>query len=96
MATRSEYMAQKKAKTEELIKEIIVFRQILFKIGCDDAAENEKVFVEVLNEYDFTNSYGKPLTYMGYRQMMERADQDMIRDFVLSLQHEPVAKLLPF
>lgn len=96
MATRSEYMAQKKAKTEELIKEIIVFRNLLFKMGCDEAAENEKVFVEVLNAHDFTNSYGKPLTYMGYRQMMERADQKMIRDFIESMQHEPLAALLPF
>ena len=96
MAARSEYMASKKAKTEEIIKEIIVFRQILFKMGCDEAAENEKVFVEVLNDYGFRSSYGKELTYMGYRQMMERADQTMIRDFVLSLQHEPLAVLSNF
>lgn len=96
MAARSEYMAGKKAKTEELIKEIIVFRQVMFKMGCDEAAENEKVFVHVLNDFGFRNSYGKELTYMGYRQMMERADQTMIRDFVLSLQHEPLAVLSNF
>lgn len=96
MAARNEYMASKKAKTEEIIKEIIVFRQILYKMGCDDEANNEKVFVDVLNDFGFRSSYNKPLTYMGYRQMMERADQTMLRDFILSLQHEPLAVLSNF
>lgn len=85
---------QKKNKTEEIIKEIIVFQQILYKLGCDEI-ENETVLVDVLNDYGFTSTYGKPFTYMGYRQMMKRADGEMMRDFITSLKHEPIAHLLP-
>ncbi|MNN83191.1 Anti-Sigma Factor A [compost metagenome] len=54
------------------------------------------MLVEVLNDYGFRSSYGKPYTYMSYRQMMDRADQKMIRDFISEIQHEPVSVLLPF
>jgi hypothetical protein len=91
-----EIIVGKKAQTESRIKEIVVFQQVLIKLGLEHIIENIKVLVEVLNEYGFRSSYGKPYTYMSYRQMMDRADQKMIRDFISEIQHEPVAVLLPF
>lgn len=96
MVAKSEIVVGKKAKTEENIKEIVVFQQLLIKMGQEHIIENVKVLVEVLNEFGFRSSYGKPLTYMGYRQMMERADHTMIKNFIAEIQHEPVAVLLPF
>ncbi len=78
------------------MKEIVVIIQILIKMGFDEEVENEKWLVEVLNMLGVTSTYGKPLTYMGYRKMMERADQGMIRRFIEKMAHEPVAVLLPF
>lgn len=86
----------RRAKTEEIVKEIVVFVQVLIKMGFDEEVRNAKWLVEVLNEFGFTSSYGKPLTYMGYRQMMERCDQKMLRAFVEKISHEPLAVLLPF
>jgi hypothetical protein len=95
-AIENEIVSGKKAKTEEIVQEIVVTVQLLIKMGFEEEVENEKWLVEVLNMLGFTSTYGKPLTYMGYRKMMERADQGMIRRFIEKISHEPVAVLLPF
>lgn len=94
MSSLNNQTHQKKNKTEEIIKEIVVFQQVLYKLGCDEI-DNEIVLVDVLNDFGFTGTYGKPFTHMGYRQMMKRADPEMLRDFITSLKHEPIAHLLP-
>lgn len=95
-AVENQIVYGKKAKTEEIVQEIIVTVQILIKMGYDAEVENDKWLVGVLNMLGFTSSYGKPLTYMGYRQMMDRADKVMIRRFIEKISHEPIAVLLPF
>lgn len=81
----------KKSKTEELIKELLVLRSLFIKFGVEDY-ENDALFVEMANEVGVTGTYGKPLTYMAYRQMMKRADQKMIKEFIheMELEHYTV------
>lgn len=95
-AVENEIVFGKKAKTEEIVKEIIVAVQILNKMGYEEEVQNDKWLVAVLNMLGFTSSYGKPLTYMGYRQMMDRADEGMKRRFIEKVSHEPIAFMLPF
>lgn len=90
MATRKEIADSQRKKTQELIEEIIVIRNLLFKLDID-SADNDMYFVAILAELGITNSRGEPITYMGYRQMIKRADQKWLREFVESLAHEPIA-----
>lgn len=94
MTTQIQPVNGKRAKTESLIQELLVLRSIFIKFGVDDY-ENDALFVEMANEVGITSTYGKPLTYMGYRQMMARADQKMIRDFLEEMDLEPYAVTIP-
>lgn len=86
----------KKASSEEIVQEIAVIIQILIKMGFDEETKNDRWIVAVLNEFGVTSPYGEPLTYMGYRQLMKRANQTRLRSFIEKISHEPVAHLLPF
>lgn len=78
------------AATKELIADLIAFRSILYKLGFDESADEEKIFVEMANEAGFRTTTGAPLTYMGYRQMFKRADQDEIREVVKSVSRDRI------
>lgn len=86
----------KKQNAEEIVQEIAVIIQILIKMGFDEEVTNDRWVVAVLNHLGVTSPYGQPLSYMGYRQLMNRANQTRLRSFIEKISHEPVAHLLPF
>jgi hypothetical protein len=77
-------------QTEELIFDILAFRSILFKMQFDECAENESLFVQMLNEAGYRTVTGKEFSLMGYRKMMERADNTKLRIMVDKLMHDPI------
>lgn len=77
------------AKTEEVVFEIITIRSILYKMERD-SADNESLFVAMLNELGVRSPTGRELTLMGYRKMMERFDKDKLRVMVDKLIHDPI------
>ena len=77
-------------RTNELIGDLIAFRSILYKFGFDEQADNEKLFVEMANELGFRAANGTELSYMGYRQMMKRADPQTVRDMITNITSDKI------
>lgn len=77
-------------RTVELIGDLIAFRSILYKLGFDEQADNEKLFVEMANEVGFRAPNGAELTYMGYRQMFKRADEKTLRDIIADVTSDKI------
>lgn len=82
---------EKRKNTEELIMELLVIRNILFKMEFDELAENESLFIEFVNclENPPKSVSGDKLTYMGYRQMMKRYPENKIRMMIEKISSEP-------
>lgn len=90
MATRQEMIEAQRLETRKILEEIIVIRNLLIKFDFE-CAETDRDFVAFLAEAGITNTKGTPITYMGYRQMIERADKQWMREFIENLYEEPVA-----
>lgn len=83
-------------KVEELVLELMVIRSIMFKFGLDDTANNEMAFVAFVNELENppVSLTGAPITYMGYRQMMARFQEERMMHLYDKITSEPYAILL--
>lgn len=81
---------QNRVKTEELVMELLVIRSILYKMEFDELADNESLFIAFVNNLDNppTTANGNPLTYMGYRQMMQRFPAEKLRHMIEKISSE--------
>lgn len=83
-------------QNEVIILDLIVIQSILIKMGREDIANNKIAFIDFINEMPNPplTLTGKPFTYMGYRKMMERFDQDRLRVLVEKVASEPIAFMM--
>lgn len=87
---------QKRKLTEALVMELLLIKSILIKVGREDIVENQTLFVAFINELPNPPKTisGEPFTYMGYRQLMKRFDEKLLREMVEKITSEPDAFLL--
>lgn len=89
MTVQAQPVNGKRAKTIELIKDLLALRSIFIKFGVDDYT-NDALFVEMANELGFTSTLGRPLSYMGYRQMMDRMGKWPLLEILQEMEEEPI------
>ena len=70
-------MTDKKQTTTEIALDILAFAHICVRCGFEDSVKNCRLFVEMCNEAGFRTARGQRFTYMGFRQMFARMDDDV-------------------
>jgi hypothetical protein len=76
---------KKLQSANEIAADVMTFANICLRLGFDESVNNQKVFVEMINEAGFRTVSGKKFTYMSYRQMMNRLDDDFKRKIIAEL-----------
>jgi len=75
----------KMQSSNEIAADIMAMANICIRLGNDELVENQKLWVEFLNEAGFRTVRGEEFTYMSYRQMMARLDPEFKKKIVAEL-----------
>jgi len=87
-------MNNKTQSTNEIAADIMAMANICIRVGNEELVNDQKLWVEFLNEAGFRTVRGEEFTYMSYRQMMARLDKDFKAKIVSELCGNTVSETL--